>query len=146
MIKLKPSKSIESTIDFGLLSNILSVVFPTKTLVSLKVEKSRNKNDFSSIHWDVRTIRILCRDENVTLRYVVLVLLHELRHYFQTRANKKLTYNYSSYREYYNSPEEKDARKAEKLATEVCSIYKLYKRIEEKKAQLELNTFEGTSV
>jgi hypothetical protein len=52
-----------------------------------------------------------------------------------------IDFNYTSYWNYYSSPEEKDARKFEKLATEVCKIYKQYKIIEEKFKKYNLDIF-----
>ena len=39
---------------------------------------------------------------------------------------------FSSYKAYYNSTEEKDARKQEKLTSEIVKIYDNYKKAEEK--------------
>jgi hypothetical protein len=49
-------------------------------------------------------------------------------------------FEYDNYIEYYTSPEEKDARNFEKLATEVCHIYRCYKKINEKISLFEMDS------
>ncbi len=66
-------------------------------------------------------------------RYVFGSILHELRHAFQEYVfNFTTVARFASYNAYYNSKEEKDARKQEKLTTEVMSIYDSFKNAEEK--------------
>ena len=66
-------------------------------------------------------------------RYVFGSILHELRHAFQEYVfNFTTVARFASYNAYYNSKEEKDARKQEKLTTEVMSIYDSFKKAEEK--------------
>ena len=66
-------------------------------------------------------------------RYVFGSILHELRHAFQEYVfNFTTVARFASYNAYYNSKEEKDARKQEKLTTEVIKIYDSFKKAEEK--------------
>ena len=72
-------------------------------------------------------------DTEGTRRYVFVSILHELRHAFQEYIFKFTTIaRFASYNAYYNSKEEKDARKQEKLTTEVMKIYDTFKKAEEK--------------
>jgi hypothetical protein len=143
MIKFNPSKGvIDATgIDFDLLSFILARVFPAKFTRTLRVEKARNNNNYSGYYPDTKIIRLFLR-ENRSLRYVIATILHELRHYFQIREYEEvLELTYESYQEYYNSPEEIDARKFEKLTGDICKIYRAYKSIEEKIKYLGIDSF-----
>ena len=66
-------------------------------------------------------------------RYVFSTILHELRHGFQENVFRfHALAKFSSYNAYYNSEEERDARKQEKLTTEVIRIYDSFKKAEEK--------------
>lgn len=132
MILLVPSKSIadETKLDFGLISFILSRFIKTKRVVKLKVEKS--KASYSAFYVNKNLIKISLK-ENSNLRYIICTLLHEIRHYMQVKIFKqKLLFKYKNYIDYYTSPEEKDARSYEKLATEICQIYKCYKKLDDK--------------
>ena len=75
-------------------------------------------------------------------KFIIATLLHEVRHCMQLRQEcNDIDFNYTSYWNYYSSPEEKDARRFEKLATEVCKIYKQYKIIENKFKRYDLDSF-----
>jgi ABC-type uncharacterized transport system substrate-binding protein len=79
---------------------------------------------------------------NKTLLQTVKTILHELRHYIQTKHFKIEFEEYDDkYYVYYNSAEEKDARAYEKLASEVCRIYKSYTSINKKIIDLKLENF-----
>ena len=141
MIELIPSKAVldETQIDFNLLSFIISRFLPIKKYTSIKVYKS--KSNFSALYVNDGIIRINFK-EGSSLRYIISVILHEVRHFVQTKkVKRKLLFNYSNYIEYYTSPEEKDARKFEKLTTEVCHIYKNYQKIAEKINNFGLDSF-----
>ena len=72
-------------------------------------------------------------DINDNKRYVVGSILHELRHAFQEYVFGFCTVaRFTSYNAYYKSLEERDARKQEKLTTEVIKIYDNFKKAEEK--------------
>lgn len=140
MLILIPSKSINKAtkIDFNLLNFILNRFLNIKRRMYIKVEKSRN---CWSAYWpDEKMIRIDL-DQGTTLKYIIATLLHEIRHIKQVTKNKNISFDYQSYNEYYNSTEEKDARKFEKLTLDVCNIYKSYKKIEEKYNQFNFNSF-----
>ena len=66
-------------------------------------------------------------------RYIFGSILHELRHAFQEYIfNFTTVARFASYNAYYNSKEERDARKQEKLTTEVMKIYDNFKKAEKK--------------
>lgn len=141
MLELIPSQALveETEVDFNLLSFILSRFLPLKKKTTIRVYKS--KSNFSALYINDGIIRINTK-EGKTLRYYVSVILHEVRHLVQVKKSKrKLLFQYSNYIEYYTSPEEKDARKFEKLTTEVCHIYKNYQKIEQKIKNYELDSF-----
>jgi hypothetical protein len=144
MIKLKASASIQKItgIDYDLLSHILQYAFPVKQRVVIRIEKSRKNNLFSAYYYPNNIIRLYFPTEPPTLRYTVSTILHETRHYFHFKLYpSNMLCNYNSHLEYYNSPEEKDARKAEKLATEICAAYKNITNLRKKVIDLSLNTF-----
>jgi len=141
MLKLIPSAGIvkETKIDFDLLSFIISRFFlPTKRVV-LKVHKTRF--DYSYFCSEDGMIGLDLKS-NKTLLQTVKTILHELRHYIQTKHFKIEFEEYDDkYYVYYNSAEEKDARTYEKLASEVCRIYKSYTSIDKKIIDLKLENF-----
>jgi len=140
MIQFLPSKSvIEKTgLDFELVSFILSRFVKTKRKIKVKVHKS--KGNYSAFYVGCNLIK-LDLPNSITQRCILSDLLHEVRHILQVENLPfKLSFKYGSFREYYSSPEEKDARKFEKIATEVCSIYKNYKKLEEKITKFKLDS------
>lgn len=141
MICLTPSVNLvrETNIDFVLLSKIISTLLPLKGKIKLHVVKTSKSYSFFS--QSDKQIGI-STTEPLTLRYMVSTILHEVRHAMQVKhCGKSLLFSYSSYNQYYNSPEEKDARKFEKLTTDVCVIYKSYKSIEGKVKKYNLDSF-----
>ena len=141
MICLTPSVNLvrETNIDFVLLSKIISTLLPLKGKIKLHVVKTSKSYSFFS--QSDKQIGI-STTEPLTLRYMVSTILHEVRHAMQVKhCGKSLLFSYSSYNQYYNSPEEKDARKFEKLTTDVCVIYQSYKSIEGKVKKYNLDSF-----
>jgi len=141
VIELKPSKAIvaETNLDFNLISYILSRFIQTKRKIKLKIYKSNS--NFSAFYVGKNVIRINLKENN-TLKYYISTLLHEIRHYLQVKnVSKKILFQYANYIEYFTSPEEKDARKFEKLAADVCKIYNCYKKIDEKILKFNLDSF-----
>jgi hypothetical protein len=140
MLVLKPSSGIvkATKLDFNLINFILSQFLKVKWRTPIKVEKCR---DNWSAYWpDDKIIRIDLK-QGTSLKYIITTLLHEIRHVKQVKEIKGIRFNYSNYTEYYNSPEEKDARKFENLAVNVCKIYDSYKGIEEKYAKFNFDSF-----
>jgi len=141
MITLLPSKAVieKSGLDFALLSFIFSRFIKTKRPLKIKVHKS--KGEYSAFYVGRNLIK-LHLPQSATQKYILSDLLHEIRHVLQVENLPfKLSFKYGSFNEYHNSPEEKDARKFEKLATEVNSIYKGYKKLETKIVEMKLDSF-----
>ena len=141
MIRFKPTLGIikATGVDYDLVSFIFSRFIRIKRKVTLKLERSRRNYSY---YYDKRKVICINTNEGTSLKFIVSTLLHEVRHCMQLRQEcNDIDFNYTSYWNYYSSPEEKDARKFERLATEVCKIYKQYKIIEEKFKKYNLDSF-----
>ena len=137
MIKLLPSVRVKKLtgINYDVLGwaidKVLSTNLEKDFNYNITIHKSRVEGT-SYVWLDNRsrnfTIHLDC-DGN--MRYVVGTILHEIRHILQHNFFKtKMSVAFSTYKEYYNSPEEKDARRFEKLATSVIHIYKAFEKSE----------------
>ena len=147
MILLLPSKTIrqKTGIDFDLLTHILSYFIQTDQTVAIYVYKS--KTDISWFYPEEQIISVALSNREKDMRYIITVILHELRHYIQaTQFDSVFAPDYSSFNQYYNSPEEKDARAFEKISSEVYNIYKLYNKIDTKLNKISLNIPHGTQI
>jgi len=140
MIKFLPSKGIlkETKIDFDLLGRICTSIFEQgfdrKINVEVVVWKSKVKEQ-STMERTSRSMKYYKMDLDTkgNRRYIFSTILHELRHAFQEYVfNFTHVARFASYNAYYNSKEERDARKQEKLTTEVMKIYDSFKKAEEK--------------
>lgn len=141
MITLKPTNGIikATKLDYDLISFIFSRFIILKRRVTLRVEKS--KRDYS-YYYDKHKVICINTNEGTSLKFIVSTLLHEVRHCMQLRQEHNgIDFQYTSYWNYYSSPEEKDARRFERLAAEVCKIYKQYKIIEKKYRKYNLDSF-----
>ena len=139
MIKFYPSKRIikETKLDFELLGRICTDIFERgfnkKINIECKVWKSKIKEQSTMERTKGRCHYVMDLDTEGNRRYVFGSILHELRHAFQEYVfNFTTVARFASYSAYYNSKEEKDARKQEKLTTEVMKIYDSFKKAEEK--------------
>jgi len=139
MIRFFPSKRIEKEtgIDFEVLGKICTDIFERgfdkKINIECKVWKSKVKEQSTMLRTKGRCHYLMDLDTDGSRRYVFGSILHELRHAFQEYVfNFTTVARFASYNAYYNSKEEKDARKQEKLTTEVMSIYDSFKKAEEK--------------
>ena len=139
MIRFFPSKRVEKEtgIDFEVLGKICTDIFERgfdkKINIECKVWKSKVKEQSTMERTKGRCHYLMDLDTDGSRRYVFGSILHELRHAFQEYVfNFTTVARFASYSAYYNSKEEKDARKQEKLTTEVMSIYDSFKKAEEK--------------
>ena len=139
MIRFFPSKRIkkETDIDFELLGKICTDIFEKgfgrKINIECKVWKSKVKEQSTMERTKGRCHYVMDLDTEGNRRYVFGSILHELRHAFQEYVfNFTTVARFASYNAYYNSKEEKDARKQERLTTEVMKIYDTFKKAEEK--------------
>ena len=139
MIKFLPSRRVQkdTNLDFELLSNICSEIF-TKGFKKhltffVKVHKSRDKKTSTLEKLDEKCLYQINLDVEGNRRYIIGCILHELRHAFQQSIFKyEVVARFSSYTAYYNSTEERDARKQEKLTSEILRIYDNYQKAQEK--------------
>jgi hypothetical protein len=139
MIKFLPSRRVQkdTNLDFELLSNICSEIF-TKGFKKhltffVKVHKSRDKKTSTLEKLDEKCLYQINLDVEGNRRYIIGCILHELRHAFQQSIFKyEVVARFSSYTAYYNSTEERDARKQEKLTSEILKIYDNYEKAQEK--------------
>ena len=140
MIKFFPSRRVikETKIDFELLGKICTDIFEKgfnqKINIECKVWKSRVKEQ-STMDRTSQSIRYYTMDLDTegTRRYVFGSILHELRHAFQEYVfNFTTVARFASYTAYYKSLEERDARKQERLTSEIIKIYDNYKKADEK--------------
>lgn len=141
MIKFKPTSGIVKVtqLDYDLISFIINRFIKLKRKVTLRIERSKRSYSY---YYDKRKVICINTKEGTSLKFVISTLLHEVRHCMQLRQEcKDMDFCYTSFWNYYSSPEERDARKFEKLSTEVCQIYKRYKIIEQKYKKYNLDSF-----
>ena len=144
MIILSPSTGLkkDTQLDYDLLSSILSLSIKLKKRVFFNLQKS--KQDYSyyeEIDDEMYTIGIALND-TANIKDIIKIILHEIRHYIQEKQFRvKGNEFHSSYKDYSNSPEECDARKFEKLATEIIAIYNNFKKSEQKYKNLQLDKY-----
>jgi len=139
MIKFFPSRRIikETGIDFGLLSKICTDIFESgfnrKINIYCKVWKSKEKETSTMENTKGKCYFTMHLDTEGNKRYVFGSILHELRHAFQEYIfNFTTVSRFTSYNAYYKSLEERDARKQEKITSEIIKIYDNFKKCEEK--------------
>ena len=139
MIKFFPSRRVQKDtgLDFDLLGNICSEIFNKGFKKNItfwcKIHKSRQKETSTMEKLDEKCLYQINLDIEGEKRYFIGAILHELRHAFQMGIFKyNVVAKFTSYKAYYNSTEEKDARKQEKLTSEIVKIYDNYKKAEEK--------------
>ena len=120
MITFLPTRRVikETDIDFDLLgricTNIFEKGFNKKLSIKCKVWKSNVKEQSTMECTKGRSHFTMNLDTEGNKRYVFSTILHELRHGFQENIFRYHTLaRFSSYNAYYNSKEEKDARKQE---------------------------------
>ena len=139
MIKFLPSRRVQrdTGLDFDLLSNICSEIFNRGFKKNLtfwcKIHKSRVEETSTVEKLDEKCLYQINLDLEGSRKYLIGTILHELRHAFQLGIFKyDVVARFSSYRAYYNSTEETDARKQEKLTSEILKIYDNYQKAQEK--------------
>jgi len=145
VIKFLPTKGVvkSTNIDYELLAWIFTKVFEDnfdrKLNLKFRIQKSRHK-ETSLIYFVSKkkyNIHLDCTSKN-TLKHIISCLLHEVRHALQFVIFKyDVECEFTSYYEYYNSIEERDARRFEKLTTSITAIYNKF--IESSKVFEKLN-------
>ena len=139
MIKFFPSRRVQKDtgLDFDLLGNICSEIFnrgfKDNITVWCKIHKSRQKRTSTLEQLDEKCLYQINLDIEGNKRYMIGCILHELRHAFQQSLFiYEVVARFSSYTAYYNSTEERDARKQEKLTSEILNIYDNYQKAQDK--------------
>tara|TARA_R110001606_G_scaffold393268_2_gene563042 strand:+ start:446 stop:904 length:459 start_codon:yes stop_codon:yes gene_type:complete len=151
MIELIPSPGIErqTNIDFKLLSSILTNVLETahKKRINIKAKVHKSKEAGTSLceYKDKWNYKISLDQDNVKKRYQWTALLHELRHCIQFNLYGfwPNTVVFKSYKQYFTAAEEVDARKMEKMYSEIVKIYEYNVKAQAKFKKLGLNTIKG---
>jgi len=148
MIILEASKGIKQStgINFKVLSDVLSILIQgnhrKKIEMTVKVQKSRQPG-VSYCEADDNNNFKICLDQTTrqTRKFIFGSILHELRHCCQLNiwnywAN---TCKFKTYEDYFNSKEERDARKIEKLTRQVIKLYDLHVDFHKQYAKIGLN-------
>tara|TARA_R110002020_G_scaffold465347_1_gene686717 strand:+ start:211 stop:666 length:456 start_codon:yes stop_codon:yes gene_type:complete len=147
MINFFPSRRVQKDtgLDFDLLSRIFSEIFnrgfEKNLFFRCQVHKSRDDktSTLEKLEEFTEPFYKINLDIDGNRRYIISSILHELRHAFQqTIFEYDVVARFSSYRAYYNSTEEKDARKQEKLTSEIIKIYDNYQKAQEKFERFDL--------
>lgn len=147
MIKLLPSSRVKKLtgLDFKILEWIIDRVvcenIGEELTYNITIHKSRVK-DTSYVVLENRAKNFVIQlDCDGDIRYTIETILHEIRHilqhvYFNTRVGTA----FRTYKEYYNSGEERDARNFEKLSTPVLNMYKAFEKSKEVFDKYDLGT------
>lgn len=131
MIILQPSRTIkqQTNIDFDLLSRLLTTVLEKNHKrginIFARVHKSRIAGTSFCEHKEGCDFLIQLDTSNRKPRYLFSSILHELRHCIQKNlfGYWPCTAAMKTWKDYWFSKEEIDARKMEKLTTQVMKSY-----------------------
>ena len=138
MISLLPSVQVKrlTKINYDTLEwvidKVLSANLGKSFNYNVTIHKSRiNETSYVWLENRSRNFKIYL-DCSGDMKYTISTILHEVRHILQHNFFKMgMSCAYSTYKEYYNSNEEKDARKFEKLTTSVIHTYKAFEKSKE---------------
>jgi hypothetical protein len=147
MILLEPSQGIKqkTKIDFNLLETLLTSILEynhrKKIYLNVKVHKSRIPGT-SYVHQKSKRNYLIGLDtSNTKKKYLFSSILHELRHCLQYNLfgfwNHQI--HFKTWNEYYTSKEEVDARKMERLTTQLVKIYDSSTKLNDTFKDLELS-------
>jgi len=131
MIILEPSPGIkrDTKLNFDVISNLLTTLleYNHKRSIKLfvKVHKSRTKGVSFCSHIDKNEFLINLDMSKQSRKYIFGSILHEIRHCIQKHIFKYWpdTNYMKTWRDYWYSKEEKDARKIEALTTHFIKSY-----------------------
>lgn len=147
MIILDPSVGVKqlTNLDFNLLSKLITLMLETnhkqRINITAKIHKSRIKGTSLCQHVDGREFLINLDTSNTKKRYLIGSILHEVRHCIQKNIFGYWpdTHNMKTWRDYWYSKEEIDARKMEKLTTQMIKSYDSMVTMSEQFKELNLN-------
>lgn len=147
MIKLFPSKRVEklTNLDFKLLEWIIDRVVCDNIGKELDYNITIHKSRVADTSYVVLEKRskdfIIQLDCDGDMRYTIGTILHEIRHIIQhTLFKTPVGTAFKSYRQYYVSQEERDARQFEKLATPIMHMYKAFEKSKDVFRKYDLGT------
>jgi hypothetical protein len=135
MIQLTPSVGIqrETKIDYKVLSSVITLILEKNFNIPLnykiKINKSRDPHASCVIincnqHYQRNFVMNLASYKSI--KEYISTIIHEIRHVLQhTIFRHSIVATFRTTRDYYNSAEEIDARKFEKLTTVITKSYKL---------------------
>ena len=109
--------------------------------ITAKIHKSRIKGTSLCQHVNGREFLINLDTSNTKKRYLISSILHEVRHCIQKNIFGYWpdTHNMKTWRDYWYSKEEIDARKMEKLTTQMIKSYDSMVKMSEQFKELNLN-------
>tara|TARA_R110001606_G_scaffold97531_1_gene215454 strand:+ start:94 stop:546 length:453 start_codon:yes stop_codon:yes gene_type:complete len=147
MIILDPSVGVKqlTNLDFNLLSKLITLMLETnhkqRINITAKIHKSRIKGTSLCQHVNGREFLINLDTSNTKKRYLISSILHEVRHCIQKNIFGYWpdTHNMKTWRDYWYSKEEIDARKMEKLTTQMIKSYDSMVKMSEQFKELNLN-------
>lgn len=147
MIILDPSVGVKqlTNLDFNLLSKLITLMLETnhkqRINITAKIHKSRIKGTSLCQHVDGHEFLINLDTSNTKKRYLIGSILHEVRHCIQKNIFGYWpdTHNMKTWRDYWYSKEEIDARKMEKLTTQMIKSYDSMVTMSEQFKELNLN-------
>ena len=147
MIILDPSVGVKqlTNLDFNLLSKLITLMLETnhkqRININAKIHKSRIKGTSLCQHVNGREFLINLDTSNTKKRYLISSILHEVRHCIQKNIFGYWpdTHNMKTWRDYWYSKEEIDARKMEKLTTQMIKSYDSMVKMSEQFKELNLN-------
>lgn len=134
MITLLPSKGVKKAtgINFNVLANALTAMIQSnhrKALdITVHIYKSRQPGvSYVEAYDDIKNVYTVHLDQTSkqTRKFIFGTLLHEIRHCCQSALWNywPCTHKFKTYDQYFNSKEERDARKAEKLTRQFIKLY-----------------------
>ena len=146
MILLHPSASVkkDTGINFNvfeaLLTNMLEYNHKKYLNLSVTIHKSRVRGTSFCTPVSIKDYKIELDTAKANKRYIFGSLLHEIRHCIQNNLfNFWNTASLKTWKSYYFSKEEIDARKMERLTTQFIKYYDSFMKMEEQFKDLKLS-------
>jgi hypothetical protein len=147
MINILPSKGVKKAtgIDFVILGRVLETIIqpnhrkPVAMTVHMYKSRQAGVSYVETYERDLFTI-FLDQTSRQTRKFIFGSILHEIRHCCQLNLWNywPCTYKFKTYEEYFNSKEERDARKAEKLTRQLIKMYDLHVKVKKQYSQFGL--------
>jgi|18_taG_2_1085343.scaffolds.fasta_scaffold03134_6 helix-turn-helix protein len=146
MILLAPSRTVkkETNIDYNVLGKILTTVLEhnhkKKIHLNIKIYKSKDSGTSSCYQLTKRNYVVHLDTSRDKYTWLFGSLLHELRHCIQYNLfgfwNHKV--HFSTWSDYFYSKEEVDARKMERLTSQIIRCYESFTKLNKQFRDFEL--------